>query len=240
VAAPVALIEGPLRRSAWIWGSLALATAALSLLAGFVLARLLTTSFGRLQEAANALGNGKSLPPRQATMVSEAATVHEVLEASRNEIDKREQLLRESETRLAALLAQMPCGVGLMDRDGKWIIANPTMRRFMPEQIASRDSQRVGRWCGFDADGRPLDPEHWPNARALRGEVVHPGIELTYTTNDGQELWTRVAAAPFRTSKGELSGAVAMVEDITQQKAAEDRLHRQSALIAAVNDSTSE
>lgn len=94
VAAPVALVEGPLRRSRWVWGVSGLLAALVSLLSGAVIGRLLTSNFDRLRQAASALGEGKPLPPQTALSVTEAALVRDVLAQSRKEIDKREERLK--------------------------------------------------------------------------------------------------------------------------------------------------
>lgn len=121
---------------------------------------------------------------------------------------------RESETRLASLLDQMPFGFGLTDHTGVWILANVPMRRYAPEKIPSRDLQAIHRWQTFDTEGRPLDPSHWPNARALRGETVIPGIEFIHTTDDGQQVVTRMAAAPVRYADGYVAGVVCVVQEL--------------------------
>ena len=44
-----------------------------------------------------------------------------------------------------------------------------------------------------------LSTNPYSSARALRGETVNPGIDMMlYTTDEGQEIWTRVAAPRFR------------------------------------------
>jgi PAS domain-containing protein len=121
---------------------------------------------------------------------------------------------RESEARLASLLDQMPFGFGLTDHTGVWALANLPMRRYAPEKIPSRDPQAIHRWQTFDAEGRPLDPSDWPSARALRGETVIPGVEFIHTTDDGQQIVTRMAAAPVRFADGHVAGAVCVVQEL--------------------------
>ena len=158
------------------------------------------------------------------------------------EREQAERKLTASEARLAAVLDQMPCGVGLMDLQGKWMIANATMRRFVPKQKPSGDPEQAHRWRVFDAHGSPLASTQWPGARALRGEPVHSGAELVYTTEDGEDVWTRVAAVPFRDPNDEVAGAIATIEDVTEQKRAAERermlmrelQHRGSNLLAVI------
>ncbi len=131
--------------------------------------------------------------------------------------------LRESEARLAALLDVLPVGVGLIDMDGRLVIANPEMRRFVPEIIPSRDPSRRERWFARNPDGTRLRPEEYPGMRALRGETVLPGVEFRHVMENGGQAWARVAAVPLRDERGTVTGAVAVVADITAAKAAEER-----------------
>ena len=135
-----------------------------------------------------------------------------------------EDALQQSEARLASILEQLPVGVGLVDRDGRWVVSNSVMREFVPARIPSRDPQRVDRWHAFTSEGQPLDPSQWPAARALRGELVVPGVEFEYEGDDGRRCWTRVAAAPFRDTAAAPAGAIVVMQDITGAKQLEAEL----------------
>jgi PAS domain S-box-containing protein len=145
--------------------------------------------------------------------------------------------LRDNEARMAAMLQQMPFGAGLMDRDGRWIVANDLLRKTAPLVAPSRDPDRSSRWRALDENGHAIEPTNWPSSRALRGETVSPGIDFTYTDDDGRELSMRVAAAPFRNTVGEITGAVAVVQDITTMKSTEDALRDNEARKSAVLNS---
>jgi len=147
--------------------------------------------------------------------------------------------LRDSEARLAALLEQLPVGVGLTDRDGHFLIRNSLLNNFVGDRLSSLDPVFAARWRGWDEDGRVLDPSEWPSARALRGEVVSPGMEMLYTGADGKQIWTRVLSVPFRDQAEEVSGVIVVVQDIDEQRRAENRLDvlvRVSELIRTLHD----
>ena len=58
-----------------------------------------------------------------------------------------------------------------------------------------------------------LSTNPYSSARALRGETVNPGIDMMlYTTDEGQEIWTRVAAPRFRDGNGDVVGAITMIK----------------------------
>ncbi|MEJ2208810.1 MAG: PAS domain S-box protein [Anaerolineae bacterium] len=145
--------------------------------------------------------------------------------------------LQESEARLLAILRQLPVGVGVLDRDGHFILSNAIMRSYVSEDIMpARDPQQWHRWSATDDQGRALPPEVWPGARALRGEIVSPGIEFQYTAHDGKERWTLVSAVPFRSAEGEILGAISTAQDITERKRAESELQSERQLLQTIYD----
>jgi hypothetical protein len=97
---------------------------------------------------------------------------------------------------LTTIFDEMPCGMSLIDGVGKVVLTNEAMRRFVANEIPSRDPQRIERWRLFGSDGQALDPMLWPGARALRGESVNPGLAALYISDDGRETALRIAAVP--------------------------------------------
>lgn len=137
-----------------------------------------------------------------------------------------EGALRESEARLTAFLEQLPVGVGLVDREGRWLQRNRLLEYFVGQTIPSRDPKFLSRWQAWDANGKPIDPSQWPEARALRGETVTQGLDMLYTAEDGRTIWTSVSATPFTDQSGAIVGAIAVIDDISQRKQAEEEKKR--------------
>lgn len=136
-----------------------------------------------------------------------------------------EAALRESEARLSVVLESVPAGIAAIDTEGRTIVANASYRRFLPTGvIPSRDPRRGERWRGWREDGALLDPRNYPGARALRGESVIPGQEMLYTDDEGRDIWTNVATAPLHDTNGQVTGAVAVISDITARRHAMDAL----------------
>ncbi|RAK00212.1 PAS domain S-box-containing protein [Larkinella arboricola] len=140
-----------------------------------------------------------------------------------------EEALKASEARLTAVFESLPVGVGVVDNTGKFILSNRELHRFIPTGIMpSRDADRQDRWQAYHPDGRRLEPEEYPGARALRGERVVPGIEMLYTPDEGPPIWTRVAAVPIWDGEGRLNGQVGIITDISELKQAEEALKEAS------------
>jgi two-component sensor histidine kinase/CheY-like chemotaxis protein len=137
-----------------------------------------------------------------------------------------------SEARLAAVLQQLPVGVGMMDQGGRMVIGNAAMQRYAPEVIPSRDAKRVHQWRAWAPDGSPLEPSQWPGSRALRGETVVPGIEMLFVDDDGRKTWTSVSTAPMRDAGDAIIGVIAVVQDIGERKKADET---QRLLVAELN-----
>lgn len=138
---------------------------------------------------------------------------------------RAEEALRKSEAELAAVFYVLPVGVGFVNCDGEIIFSNEEMKRYLPtKKIPSRDKERSERWTAHYPDGERVEEKDYPTALALRGEYVVPGIEFLYKEDNGNSIWTRVAAVPINDDKGKTIGAVCMVVDIDKLKRSEEAL----------------
>jgi len=158
------------------------------------------------------------------------------LERTERERIDAEVAVRRGEGRLAAVLQQLPIGVGLMNREGELVLTNSLMKKFMGTRIPALDPVFRKRWRAWDEEGRPLEPSEWPGARALRGETTNPGLEMLYTTPERTEIWTRVSTVPFEDQTSEITGAIAVVQDIDEQKRAATAKWRLAAIVESSED----
>ena len=156
---------------------------------------------------------------------------------------RAEAALRESEVQLAAILDQLPVGVGLADQEetSRW---GPDASAIRPHKIPPETRSKPG--VGGPTPPRAsLSAPRLSKRRALRGETVVPGIDFIFTFPDGREAWTRVSAAPFRNAAQESLGAF-VVQDIDREKQAEERFREFAAhstnvfWIASTGDGTLE
>ncbi len=159
------------------------------------------------------------------------------------EITSREtayKALLTSEARLAAAIDNVPVGVAILDTNGEFVLSNEEYRRYLPtKRMPSRDPDRGDRWQAWDAEGRLVDREQYPGARALRGETNSEGMEFLYTSEDGRKIWTSVATAPIRDKSGMVTGAASVITDITDRKHSAEALARsekRSAFLLKLSD----
>jgi signal transduction histidine kinase len=129
-----------------------------------------------------------------------------------NELKRNQQLM-------STIFESLPVGVGLIGNDGRVSFSNQELSRYLPENIMpSADEQIASRWKGWDAEEKPLDRDSFPGVRASRGEFVLPGVEMLYTPEDGQEIWTQVAAVPILDPAKEINGLITVITDIDHIK----------------------
>ncbi|MBZ6077562.1 PAS domain S-box protein [Microvirga puerhi] len=158
-------------------------------------------------------------------------TIHETTERV-----QAEAALRESENKLAAILEQLPVGVGLVDPEGNIVLSNQILQQYALDKIPSRDPMQGECWRGYTPEGQRLSPSDYPSARALRGETVVPGVDFLVTLPNGQDIWTRVSAAPFRKTAHEGLGAIFVVQVVEREKRIEQALRESQVRLQAAID----
>jgi len=138
---------------------------------------------------------------------------------------RTEQALHETRDTLVAMFDALPVGVAVAGQDGKLLLSNQAMHRYLPTGVLpSLDEERYMRWTAFHDDGRLIERRDFAGARASRGERVVPGIEARYLGDDGVEIWTQVAAVPLKGRDDVTRGHVAIVTDIDAFKRTEAAL----------------
>ncbi len=86
----------------------------------------------------------------------------------------------------------------------------------------------------FNPDGQPRPAQDAPLLRSLRGEIVR-GEEIMVHRRTGKRCWRQFSCAPTRDGTGAITGAVAIVRDITEQKRTAQALHEARDELARAN-----
>jgi PAS domain S-box-containing protein len=133
-----------------------------------------------------------------------------------------EERLRTSEARYRSLFEQAAAGIARVGLDGRFLEVNDRLcaiAGYAREELLAR---------GFQAITHPDDlAADLANAEALiAGRIRQYTMEKRYRAKDGGEVWVHLSVGLVRRGDGAPDHFVAMVEDITARKGAEERLRR--------------
>ncbi len=136
-----------------------------------------------------------------------------------------EKALQESEARLRLTFDQAPIGAVTIGLDGCFVQMNDALCRlsgYTSSELTGRSFKEITHPEHVEADER--------NALLLlEGAIEQYSTETRYIRRDGQLIWTLVTARCARDASGRALYILAMVEDITERKRAENERARLQA-----------
>lgn len=129
--------------------------------------------------------------------------------------------LRETERRFRKMFEEAVVGMCLVDMGGYLLDSNPALQAMLG--FSREELYRTS----FTALSHPADQEESP---ALFRELVEGSrdayrLEKRFIRKDGQVVWGQLTVSLVRGAGGERQLAMAMVEDITKRKQAEDEIN---------------
>jgi PAS domain S-box-containing protein len=141
---------------------------------------------------------------------------------------EKSQLLRnmdEQRAYLQTIVDSLPVGLLVADATGKMIFINDIARKIWGGDVPF--AKNVDEYYTYKAwwskTGERVATEDMPLARAIRGET-HTENVMDFERFDGMRGTQLVSSAPIKTSDGIIIGGVAIVQDITERKKAEEAL----------------
>ncbi|MES2684990.1 MAG: PAS domain S-box protein [Pseudomonadota bacterium] len=132
------------------------------------------------------------------------------------------EALSDSEGRLNAVFEQAAVGVSLLNADGSWNKVNQRLCEitgYSESELLATDYQTITL-----SEDLAVDLER---ARQLiEGEIDRYDIEKRYVRKDGAIIWVKVFASRIDVTGSQPALYVAVIEDISQRKAAEAHVQR--------------
>lgn len=127
---------------------------------------------------------------------------------------------------IEAILRQLPVGLIVAEiPSGRFVSSNERAAQLCGHAMPEPDSvEEYARYfVGYRPDGSQYEADEWPLARAvLHAETIHEE-EVELVLPSGERRVILVSAAPIRSVGGELQHAVALFDDVTEQRHDERR-----------------
>jgi PAS domain S-box-containing protein len=138
--------------------------------------------------------------------------------------------LRSSEERFRATFEQAAVGVAHVSLAGRWLRVNNKLFEitgYPREELLQKTFQDITHPDDLDADLEQAQ-------RLLAGEIDTYSMEKRYIKKDGFTVWINLTASLVRERLGEPAYFIAVIEDITERKKAEEALRQSEERYRAV------
>ena len=143
-----------------------------------------------------------------------------------------EQALAASQSRLQAVIEQMPGAILLVEApSGRLILGNKSLARlfglpFPMPFVGTSWATMATTFTGYHSSGLAYLPEEWPLARTLASEQPIEEEEIGFRYPDGSEGTLLVSSTPIRNADGAVIAAVVTFWDITTRRHAAESLRQ--------------
>jgi PAS domain S-box-containing protein len=219
-----------------------------------VMVRRLTRSLSTLARASVAIAEGDYRIALPAPAGGEVSSLVRAFRRMAAEVERREESLaelnreleRRVDERTAALARQhslqrlilenIADGVVVTDRDGRFLLWNRKAEQIVG---AGPDEVPPERWSTHfgvyrDEGGEALTAAEMPLVRAIQGQGSD-NLELYLCNPHGKSgRWAQITARPLYNTVGEITGGVAVLVDVTEQKRLRQRVESHRIELARV------
>lgn len=135
---------------------------------------------------------------------------------------RAEMALRESEERFRVIFEQATVGMVIVSTEGRFLQANPAFQAF----LGYSETELQGLTIREITHPQFIEVEIANVLACVRSEIPYYQTEKIYLRKDGRAIWGRLHATLLRDASGQPRHMVAMVEDISERKAAEESLRQ--------------
>ena len=144
-----------------------------------------------------------------------------------------QEVLREQTLVFQSTLEHMREGVVMVNNEGEFGVFNQAAKALLGAPPHVEDiAESLAKWRFFEADGRTaMRPGEEPIGKALRGEATLPTDVVLRRADDAPAVHLHVTVDPIIDENSELVGTVAVMHDVTAQRAAELSARAQAASV---------
>ena len=143
------------------------------------------------------------------------------LRRAHEELAARTAELEASEARFRAVFEQSAVGIAILDRQGRMMGSNPALQ----EMLGRTNEVLCGSaFADFAHPDEEVEAEAAIYRRMAAGELDRHRTELRYVRRDGRIGWANVVLSLVRDAESAPRFIVAIVEDITERKKAQQAL----------------
>lgn len=153
--------------------------------------------------------------------------IHEADETPRREHDLLERITKTS-----------PVGITVIDRHGQISFANAHAEKILGLTVSeiTRRTYNTPEWKITDYEGNPFPEDQLPFIQVkTRLEAVYDVCHAIEWPN-GERVYLSINASPLLDDAGQFAGMVAVIDNITQQKEAEDALRESRQMLRLIMD----
>jgi two-component system CheB/CheR fusion protein len=140
------------------------------------------------------------------------------------ELKKAQQILQKTGEHFRHLVKELPAAVHSCDAQGHITFYNDAAVKIWGREPEPGNELWSGAFKMFKSDGTPLPLESSPIAMAIKKGCTIPGEEIIIERPDGTRSIVQVYPHPEFGLSGEITGAINMIFDITEQKRIETEL----------------
>ena len=134
---------------------------------------------------------------------------------------RAEQALQESEERFRNIFEEGPVGMGITDMDSRIVRVNQAYC----QMLGYDEQELIGRSPLEITYPEDLETTEKHAQRLLAGEVSSYQIEKRYLTKDKRAVWVNLTSSILRDQRGEPQYVLGILENITDRKQAEEKVH---------------
>jgi PAS domain S-box-containing protein len=176
--------------------------------------------------------------PRQETAAPFTRLNEQLARLKRENLARRaaEEALRERERRFRELLGALPAAVYTTDAQGRITYYNEAAVALAGRTPKLGSDEWCVTWRLYWPDGTPMRHDQCPMAVALKENRPIRGEEAIAERPDGTRVPFIPFPTPLRDASGALVGAVNMLVDITERKAAERTRAHLAAMVESSDD----